>query len=48
MTKQCLENENIPFINVDEALEFAEIKIASNSDSIVYIVSLPITEKKRL
>lgn len=43
ITEQLLKSENIPFINIDEALEFADVKIASDGKNIIYIVSLPTT-----
>lgn len=43
ITRKFLEDENIPFINIDEALEFADIKIASNKESLIYIINLPKT-----
>lgn len=39
-----LNKENIPFPTIEEALDFAEIKIITNSISILYIVNIPITE----
>lgn len=41
IAKTIINNENIPFINLDEALEFSEVKIASNGKLIIYIISLP-------
>lgn len=41
VTEQIMKKNDIPYINIDEALEFAEIKIATDSKSLIYIVSLP-------
>lgn len=46
IVKEIFNKENIPYMNIDEALEFAEIKIATNEDTIVYIISLPVTNKE--
>lgn len=43
IVKEILNNDYIPFINLEQAFEFAEIKIASNHDSIIYILSIPTT-----
>ncbi len=43
ITKKIIENENIPFFNIDEALEFAEVKLAANENCLIYIISLPTT-----
>lgn len=39
-------NDNIPFGNIDELLNFSKIKIASNSKEIVYIVNIPTTSNE--
>lgn len=39
-----LSKENIPFATIEEALNFAEIKVITNSVSILYIVNIPITD----
>lgn len=41
IAKNIVNRENLPFINLDEALEFSEIKIATNGKLIIYIISLP-------
>lgn len=38
--------EDIPYINIDEALEFAEIKIATNNKNLIYILSFPTTKSQ--
>lgn len=35
--------KNIPFVNIDEAFEFTNVKIASDGKNIIYIISLPTT-----
>lgn len=45
VTEAILQNEDFPYINIDEALEFAEVRIATNGNNIVYIVNLPTTKK---
>lgn len=37
------EINQIPFVNLEQAFEFAEVKIASNNNTIIYIVNFPIT-----
>lgn len=39
-----LEKENLPYLNVEQALEFADIKIATSKKGIIYIISLPTTD----
>lgn len=46
ITEKLLENEKLPYININEALEFSNIKIAANNDCLIYIVSLPTTDKE--
>lgn len=41
--QKILNKENMPYVNILEALEFAEIKIASNNSLILYMISLPTT-----
>lgn len=45
IVKERFEESNIPFINLEEALNFSEIKIASDKKTILYIISIPTTEK---
>lgn len=45
LAKDIISKENIPFVNLDEALEFSEIKIATNGEIIIYIISLPTVKK---
>ncbi|XP_060648628.1 uncharacterized protein LOC132786186 [Drosophila nasuta] len=40
--EQILENEKIMFVNVEELLEFAKLKIASNGKEMLYMVSIPL------
>lgn len=40
-----LENYNIQIFNVDELLTFGNVKIVTNSKEILYILSIPITQK---
>lgn len=44
IVKHIISKDIIPFVNIEQAFEFAEIKIASNGNSLVYIISLPTTE----
>lgn len=46
ITETIMKVENIPYVNIDEALEFAEIKIASNNNNLIYILSIPTTAKE--
>lgn len=41
IAKQIFEKDDIPFVNLDEALEFSEVKVATNSKLIIYIINLP-------
>lgn len=43
IVKQVINEDSIPFVNLEQAFEFAEIKIASDHNSIVYILSIPTT-----
>lgn len=45
LTKKFFEEQDIPFTNLIEALEFSEIKIASNHSTLIYVISLPNTNK---
>ncbi len=44
--KEKLERQKMPYINVIEAIEFSDVKIASNLSSIIYIVKVPITSEE--
>lgn len=44
IVKQILNNELISFVNLEQVFEFAEIKIASDKNSIIYIISIPTTD----
>lgn len=39
-TRKIIDKDDIPYINLDEALEFSEITIATNGKIITYIISL--------
>lgn len=41
--KQVINEDFVPFVNLEQAFEFAEVKVAFDHDSIVYILSIPIT-----
>lgn len=41
-----LSKENMPYTNIIEAIEFSEIKIASNNTMLLYILSLPTTSQE--
>lgn len=43
---KTLKEENFPFSSIEEAMNFAEIKIMTNSTSILYIVNIPVTDHK--
>lgn len=43
--KIFLESESFPYNNLEEALSFASIKIASNENDIIYIANLPSIDK---
>lgn len=45
IVKDVISKDSIPFVNLEQAFEFAETKIASNSNSIVYIINLPTTDE---
>lgn len=44
--KNIIEKDSIPFVNVEEIFEFAQIKIATNNQSIIYIIRIPMTDNK--
>lgn len=41
-----LQKEHLPFINAEEALNFAKIKIATDNSCLLYIISIPITKEE--
>lgn len=43
IVKERFENNKIPFINLEEALEFSDIRIASNKSILLYIITIPTT-----
>lgn len=43
ITEEIFDKDNIPYINLDEALEFSKIKIAVSNNTILYIISLRTT-----
>lgn len=44
IVKEIINQDLIPFVNIEQVFEFAEVKIASNKNSIVYIISIPTTD----
>lgn len=40
---QHLDKQNLPYTTIEEALDFAEIKIISNSSSLIYVINIPLT-----
>lgn len=44
--EKIFKHEDIPCINVDEELEFTDVSIAANGSMIIYILSLPTTQKE--
>lgn len=45
-TKRFLDSEQFPYENLEEALWFADIKVATNESTILYIISLPAIDQK--
>lgn len=43
MTINKLKEENMPFNNIEEALELASINILSNDTNLLYVIKIPIT-----
>lgn len=46
VTRKLFEDQNFPYSNLIEALEFGEIKISMNQTTLIYVVNLPRTEKE--
>lgn len=46
LAQQIFEKYEIPYVNLEEAFEFADIKIATNVSNVLYIISIPITNSK--
>lgn len=44
---KILTRNDIPFANIDEALEFSKVKIARNNETILYILSFPLSEEEK-
>lgn len=44
---KILTRNDMPFMNIDEALEFSNVKIARNNNTILYILSLPLSEEEK-
>lgn len=42
--KRKIDEDNLENVNLEEGLEFAETKIASSNDQLMFIISLPITD----
>lgn len=47
LVKAFIEESNLPYANIEEIFEFANIKIACNGTTIIYIVSVPTTKKEK-
>lgn len=45
IVNHVINRDSLPFVNIEQAFEFAEIKIASNSNSLVYIINIPTTDE---
>lgn len=46
ISKKFFDEQKMSYINLVEALEFGEVKMASNGFSLIYIISLPKTSKQ--
>lgn len=44
LTMGQLKKENMPFNNIEEALELASINVLSNNSNILYVIKIPITK----
>lgn len=44
LVKELFEKNNVPYLNLEDAIDFAEIKIASSNSTLLYIISIPNTE----
>lgn len=44
IVKDVITKNKIPFVNLEQTFEFAEVKIASNNNYIIYIITIPITD----
>lgn len=45
IVNEIVNRDSIPYVNIGQVFEFAETKIASNSNSLVYIINIPTTDK---
>jgi len=43
ITKDFFEKQNMPYVNLIEAIEYGEVKVASNGLTLIYIINLPKT-----
>lgn len=46
ITKDFFEKQRMPYVNLIEAIEYGEVKIASNGLTLIYIVNLPKTQEE--
>lgn len=46
LASKIFNEQQLPYTTIEEALDFAEIKIISNSLSILYIINIPLTNKE--
>lgn len=44
LAKETFERNEIPYLNLEEAFEFADVKIATNVSTLLYIISIPVTQ----
>lgn len=44
IVNNIFERNNIPYINIEEVIEFSSLKIASSNSSIIYIIGIPVSE----
>lgn len=46
LATDTLDKENLPYATPEEALDFADVKIITNSSCLFYIISIPLTTKE--
>lgn len=46
ITKDFFEEQKMPYVNIIEAIEYGEVKIASNGLTLIYIINLPKTNEE--
>lgn len=47
IVKDILRKDNMPYLSIEEILEFSDVRIATNRTNIIYIINVPLTDNEK-